>query len=427
VGVENGRRRVRRHLPSLAAVALLATILLAAQPHTPAAASSSSCVVPYLAVGSSTLVAGVTTVTATVTTRATSNFSTAPLFSPWVYYFSTIDPDWDRLVLTFSPAVAQVALDPEYNNDAPNRPPSGTDFERFTFQAFDDTGVGVQVATAIAENSDETVVLGDGRTANISRLEIDYTADSTTDRASLLNVLLPGTCPPTLTPSTQIIAGTIGQPLAATDALVPAGFGGDVTYAVTAGTLPAGLTLNTTTGVVSGTPTTAGTSSVTITGTGATAGTATAAMSFDVSAPASLPAPRAPSLALDCTPDPVAGGAVVTCGVSNGQPGIDMLWNAIAAGTVFDGRGITLDGSGSGSFTFLAPRGVDAVDVELVAWGVSDTVRVVGGLVPTAVPAGQGARDGMPSVVALMAVAAALVLRGFRHLGRGGLRWGHGR
>jgi len=447
VGVENGRRHVRRQISPFAAVALLATVLLAAQPHTPAAASSPSCVVPYLEVGSSTLVAGVTTVTATV--NSAEKTSTYPgvtdLVEDGQYYFST--PNRIRLVLTFSPAVNQVRVEPDYNADSTIE--GGEDaYEEFTFKAFDDTTGGTQVGgTKTAKNSDDAETLGDGATDTIFRLEVDYTSDLlveskahddaahvTTPRASLLNVLIPGTCEPTLAPSTQSITGVVGEALASTAQLSAAGFTDVVTYAVTAGALPAGLTLNTTTGVVSGTPTASGTSNVTITGTGATAETATVTISFDVSDPAPLPVARppslavaAPSLALDCTPDPVASGAVVTCVVSDGQPDIDILWNAIAAGTVFEGRGIALDGSGSGSFTFLAPRGADAVDVDLVAWGVSDTVRIVGGLVPTAVPAGEGPRDGMPPAVALIAVAAALVLRGYRHPGRGGLRWGHGR
>lgn len=55
-------------------------------------------------------------------------------------------------------------------------------------------------------------------------------------------------------------------------------------YAVTAGTLPSGLTLNTSTGVISGTPTAASTASVTVTATNA-AGSGSATISFNIAAP----------------------------------------------------------------------------------------------------------------------------------------------
>lgn len=56
-------------------------------------------------------------------------------------------------------------------------------------------------------------------------------------------------------------------------------------YAVATGTLPAGLTLNTTTGVISGTPTVAGASSVTVTATNPGGTSAAATISFTITGP----------------------------------------------------------------------------------------------------------------------------------------------
>ena len=70
---------------------------------------------------------------------------------------------------------------------------------------------------------------------------------------------------------------------------------GPYTYAVTSGALPAGLTLNTSTGVISGTPTTAGTASFTIGATDAHGNTGSQAYSINIGvapltvSPATLP------------------------------------------------------------------------------------------------------------------------------------------
>ena len=101
---------------------------------------------------------------------------------------------------------------------------------------------------------------------------------------------------PTVVPSTQTMSGTTGTAVTASTAFTPANFTGSVTYAVTNGTLPAGLSLSSTTGVVSGTPTAASTATVTITASGATAGTATATITFAIAAAATpTPAPAAPT------------------------------------------------------------------------------------------------------------------------------------
>ncbi len=75
-------------------------------------------------------------------------------------------------------------------------------------------------------------------------------------------------------------SGTIGT--AYTDTLTAAGGTTPYTFSVSAGTLPAGLTLNASTGVVSGTPTTAGTSSFTVKVTDAKSATATFATSITI-------------------------------------------------------------------------------------------------------------------------------------------------
>jgi hypothetical protein len=70
-----------------------------------------------------------------------------------------------------------------------------------------------------------------------------------------------------LSPSSQTASGAVGQVLADTTAMTPSGFSGAPTYSITPA-LPAGLTLDTSTGIISGTPIAAQTAtSHTITGT----------------------------------------------------------------------------------------------------------------------------------------------------------------
>ncbi|MBU6245735.1 MAG: InlB B-repeat-containing protein, partial [Actinomycetales bacterium] len=59
-----------------------------------------------------------------------------------------------------------------------------------------------------------------------------------------------------------------------------------MSYAVTSGTLPAGLSIDPATGIISGTPSAASSSTVTVTATGSTFGTATTSVTFNVTAPA---------------------------------------------------------------------------------------------------------------------------------------------
>lgn len=85
-----------------------------------------------------------------------------------------------------------------------------------------------------------------------------------------------GSATPVGIASTTTIAATVNQAVSTT--LVPTGTG-SFSYAVTSGSLPTGLSLNTSTGAITGTPTSATTSSFTITVTGAL-GTAATTVSY---------------------------------------------------------------------------------------------------------------------------------------------------
>lgn len=125
--------------------------------------------------------------------------------------------------------------------------------------------------------------------------------------------------------------------------------------------------------------------------------------------PVTVPPLAGPTLALTCTPDPVAAGATVTCAVEGGDPDIDILWRASVDGAIagpFAGQGVTLDARGLGSFTFRVPSNADgrSILIELVEWSTTDTVTVSGAAIPNRIPAGDG--SSMRSEVLLTGVLA---------------------
>ena len=86
-----------------------------------------------------------------------------------------------------------------------------------------------------------------------------------------------------LSPATQTVNGTVGTAITATTAFTATNFTATVTY--DSDRLPAGLTLNTTTGVISGTPTAAqSATNYTVTGTDSNRNSATATVTITIAA-----------------------------------------------------------------------------------------------------------------------------------------------
>jgi len=125
-----------------------------------------------------------------------------------------------------------------------------------------------------------------------------------------------------ISPSTQALSGSTGSAVTPTTAFTASGLVGTVSYAVSAGTLPAGLTLNTSTGVISGTPTAKASGSITITATGSTSGTATATVSLafkDPQAPLTITSTSgAPDTEITLATSGGSGTGNVTYTVTNG-------------------------------------------------------------------------------------------------------------
>jgi len=113
---------------------------------------------------------------------------------------------------------------------------------------------------------------------------------------------------------------------------------------------------------------------------------------------------------VSCAPLPLAVGATVTCTVTGGDPGIEILWRA-AFNPVFAEAGVTLDARGTGAFSFVVPSAAlgQEVTVELVEWLAPLSLEVVGGPVPTSVPSGGGPVPVLSLI--MLALAGGLGLR----------------
>ncbi len=117
-----------------------------------------------------------------------------------------------------------------------------------------------------------------------------------------------------------------------------------------------------------------------------------------------------------CAPSPVRVGDAVVCEIESGDPRIEMLWQAVFDGRAFAGQGVMLDGSGRGTFSFVAPADSlgREVTVELVEWLRPVSIGVVGGPIPTNVPAGEGTLPLAFGVLVVLGVLSGVTLAGGR-------------
>lgn len=125
--------------------------------------------------------------------------------------------------------------------------------------AFTDTGLGTKffsIAPALPAgltfNSTTGVLSGTATAAKAATTYVVTAADGTNYAVATMRVTIAAV--PVMTPATQAISGLIGTAIAATSAFAAPTVTGTKTFSVSPA-LPAGLSLNTATGVVSGTPT----------------------------------------------------------------------------------------------------------------------------------------------------------------------------
>jgi len=116
--------------------------------------------------------------------------------------------------------------------------------------------------------------------------ELADTTAANSFRRLLINSLgWTGSVGGSITPDAVSINGTAGVSLS-TPALTPSNISGTVTYAVSGGSLPTGLVLNTSTGAIAGTPASGGSVNVTILASGSGGGSGSATIAFQIAGPA---------------------------------------------------------------------------------------------------------------------------------------------
>jgi hypothetical protein len=134
-------------------------------------------------------------------------------------------------------------------------------------------------------------------------------------------------------------SGTVGT--AYTDTLTATGGTTPYSWSVSAGTLPAGITLNASTGVLAGTPTAAGTSSFTIKVTDASSQTATEATSITIAAgPLTITVPSSAALP-SASPGGRTSAQLGTVTVNDFRGMASASWTATVTATTFVTDGAT--------------------------------------------------------------------------------------
>ncbi|KQZ57518.1 hypothetical protein ASD53_07745 [Lysobacter sp. Root559] len=208
------------------------------------------------------------------------------------------------------------------------------------------------------------------------------------------------------------VAAAYSQTVSASGGISP------YTFAITAGALPAGVTLNASTGAVSGTPTAGGTFNFTVTATGSSTGTGaphTGSRAYSlviapptINLPATTLADGTQNLAYSATLNPASGGtAPYTYAVTAGAlpPGITLAASTgvlsgtpTASGTFNFAVTATDSSTGTGAYS-SAPRGytLQIINIPPVANPISASVAYNSGANPIAL----NITGGVPTSVAI--------------------------
>ena len=142
-------------------------------------------------------------------------------------------------------------------------------------------GVSPALPAGLSLNTATGAISG---TPTVATVSATYTVTATQGTCSIMQgYTFAVVCPGIVISPLSLVNGTVGSSY--TQTLTQTGLSGTPTWSVSVGTLPAGLSIAGTTGIISGTPTTAGTSSVTISITNGAGCTQTANYSIVITCP----------------------------------------------------------------------------------------------------------------------------------------------
>ncbi len=211
-----------------------------------------------------------------------------------------------------------------------------------------------------------TAMTGTSTYAGTTLAAMGMTAGTYTWSWSGDSITLVVQAPATVSPASQTaVNGTVGTTLS-TSTLTTSGISGTVTYSVSP-SLPAGLTLNASTGVISGTPTASQSATTyTITATGSTSGTATSSVSIAIAGAAQG------ALQVTATPGSLRINQTATLSTTGGS-GTGAVSYAVTSGSCTIAANVLTAPSGAGTCQVTATKAADASYV-LATASVSVTV-----------------------------------------------------
>lgn len=191
-------------------------------------------------------------------------------------------------------------------------------------------------------------------------------ANTTNEQMRMMYIKVTYTAPasvPVITGGT--VSGTYGT--AMTNYQIVA-TGTPTSYAVTTGTLPAGLSLNGTTGIISGTPTVYGNSSITVTATNANGTSSPATLNFEIAKKTlKVTGLTADNKTYDGTTTATFSGTATLNGVIGsddvtltGTPSATFATSNVGNGIAVTVTGYTLTGTKAANYTLTQPTGLTA-------------------------------------------------------------------